>query len=125
MVTQEMVSSMSIPRSKFFTSIYYNSMSKCTNNIMIILKESFDKIIEKVSLKSILFFQIKSCTIRKSLNLSTLPFNSQLVLNIHLQPMNSKPSSGQDLKSHVLNGFIHVINPLSSNRTLYGLMEIK
>lgn len=65
-------------------------MPKYTNNAMIILKESFNKTIEINT-----FLSNKTLYNKTSLNLSTLLFESQFVLNIHLQPLDFGPSGNR------------------------------
>lgn len=58
---------------------------------MIVLKESFDEIREKVSLNSIPSFQVYPLVKRQVLYFSTLPLEIRLVINIHLQAMGFAP----------------------------------
>ena len=83
---------MSPLRNAVLTSIWWSSRSKCATSAMIVLKESFVETGEKVSLKSIPSFWVKPLATRRALYLSTLPFESLLVLKIHLQPMGFAPS---------------------------------
>ena len=76
-------------------------------NAMIVLKESFTEIGEKVSLKSILSLWVKPSAIRWVLYLSTSPFMSYLVLNIHLQPMGFA-SFGNGMSSQTLFSCINL-----------------
>jgi hypothetical protein len=84
---------------------------------MIILKESFVDTGEKVSVKSIPSFCVNPLATSHALYLSTLPSESFLVLNIHLQPIGFTPS-GKGTISQTLLSYIDFI---SSSMTLVHL----
>jgi hypothetical protein len=76
---------------------------------MIFLKESFVDTCEKVSVKAISSFCVNPLATSCALYLSTLPYESFLVLNIHLQPIGFTPS-GKKTISQTLLSYIDFIS---------------
>jgi hypothetical protein len=75
---------------------------------MIILKEFFVDIGEKVYVKSILSFCVNLLATSHDLYISTLPYESFFTLNIHLQPIGFTPS-GKGIISQTLLSYIEFI----------------
>jgi hypothetical protein len=84
---------------------------------MIILKESFVDTGEKVFVKSIPYFCVNPLATSRTLYLFTLPSESFLVLNIHLQPIDFTPSG----KGMIYQTLLSYIDFISSSMVLVNL----